>query len=358
MTSRYAIAGGSIGAVLAFAVLQLGGSALAAGEDKPCAQTDSGITLPKGFCATVFADKIGHARQMAVAPDGTVFVNTWSGVYYNNDTPPDGGFLVALKANKGQGKADQIERFGETFAEGGHGGTGIAIHKDRLYAEINDRIVRYALKDGEIAPTGKPETILSGMSITGDHPMHPFTIDKDGNLFVSMGSATNTCEVKNRMAALARQRSLHRARDAGRRLALRRQQDRPGLLAEGAVRLGHSQRRRLRLRHRRPPLRNAARPRSTARELAGALYGAAGVRSARRRGGDRQEGHLVRMAEMLFRRHAGQIGTCARIWRRRWQEGRRMRKGGSVDRGVPRALGAEGAPVRPVWRSALTVHST
>ncbi len=142
MTSRYAIAGGSIGAVLAFAVLQLGGSALAAGEDKPCAQTDSGITLPKGFCATVFADKIGHARQMAVAPDGTVFVNTWSGVYYNNDTPPDGGFLVALKDNKGQGKADQIERFGETFAEGGHGGTGIAIHKDGLYAEINDRIVR------------------------------------------------------------------------------------------------------------------------------------------------------------------------------------------------------------------------
>lgn len=172
--------------------------ALAAEEPK-CAESDTGIALPKGFCATVFADKIGHARQLAVAADGTVFVNTWSGVYYNNDTPPEGGFLVALKDTQGTGKADHVERFGQTFAEGGKGGTGIYIYKDWVYAELNDKIVRYALKDGEITPTGKPETILSGMPITGDHPMHPFIIDKDGNLFVSMGSATNTCEVKNRM---------------------------------------------------------------------------------------------------------------------------------------------------------------
>ena len=37
------------------------------------------------------------------------------------------------------------------------------------------------------------------MPLDGDHPMHPFIIDADGNLFVSMGSATNACEVKNRM---------------------------------------------------------------------------------------------------------------------------------------------------------------
>ena len=33
--------------------------------------------------------------------------------------------------------------FGQTLAEGGQGGTGIAIYKDWLYAEINDKIVRY-----------------------------------------------------------------------------------------------------------------------------------------------------------------------------------------------------------------------
>ena len=134
-----------------------------------------------------------------MTPDGTVYVNTWSGVYYGNDTPHEGGFLVALKDTKGTGQADVNVRFGPTFAEGAHGGTGIWLYKNWLYAEINDKIVRYELKSGEAAPTGKPETILSGMPITGDHPMHPFAIDAQGNLFVSMGSATNACEVQNRM---------------------------------------------------------------------------------------------------------------------------------------------------------------
>jgi glucose/arabinose dehydrogenase/mono/diheme cytochrome c family protein len=192
MTSRYAIAGLAI--AVPFGVI----SGPAHSAEKACAQTDTGITLPQGFCATVFADKIGHARQMAVAQDGTLFVNTWSGVYYNNDTPPEGGFIVALKDTKGADRADEVQRFGQTAAEGGHGGTGIVIYKDGLYAESNDRIVRYALKDNKIVPA-EFETILSGMPITGDHPMHPFTIDADGNLFVSMGSATNACEVKNRM---------------------------------------------------------------------------------------------------------------------------------------------------------------
>jgi glucose/arabinose dehydrogenase/mono/diheme cytochrome c family protein len=168
-------------------------------EEKKCAEPDSGLSLPNGFCTTVFADDVGHARQLVVAPDGTVYVNTWSGIYYSNDTPPAGGFLIALKDTKGTGKAEVNVRFGPTAAEGAHGGTGIALYKNWLYAEINDRIVRYELKNGETAPTGKAETILSGMPITGDHPMHPFAIDAQGNLFVSMGSATNACEVQNRM---------------------------------------------------------------------------------------------------------------------------------------------------------------
>jgi glucose/arabinose dehydrogenase len=159
--------------------------------------------LPRGFCATVFADNIGHARHLADAPDGTVYVNTWSGVYYKNDTPPPGGFLVALKDTKGSGHADLIVRFGETAAAGGHGGTGIGLYKNGLFAEINDRIVRYALSDGEIAPKGKSETIVSGLPLTGDHPMHPIAIDAEGGLFIDLGSATNACQAKNRMPHLS-----------------------------------------------------------------------------------------------------------------------------------------------------------
>ena len=55
-----------------------------------CNGDAGGITLSPGFCATVFADKLGHARHLVVAPNGVVYVNTWSGRYYHNDTPPPG----------------------------------------------------------------------------------------------------------------------------------------------------------------------------------------------------------------------------------------------------------------------------
>jgi hypothetical protein len=51
---------------------------------------------------------------MVVAPDGILYVNTWSGRYYGDDKPHVGGFLVALQDKTGQGKADVVERFGET----------------------------------------------------------------------------------------------------------------------------------------------------------------------------------------------------------------------------------------------------
>ena len=89
---------------------------------------ESGLTLPAGFCATVFADGIGHARHMAVLPSGAVYVNTWSGDYYGSDKPHEGGFLVVLQDKSGTGRADVIERFGETVQSGGAGGTGIGVY--------------------------------------------------------------------------------------------------------------------------------------------------------------------------------------------------------------------------------------
>jgi glucose/arabinose dehydrogenase len=167
-------------------------------RSQACPSDDSGLTLPAGFCATVFADDIGHSRHLVVAPSGVVYVNTWSGDYYPpNDKPPAGGFLVALQDTKGAGKADVNERFGETVQSGGAGGTGIALYKGSIYAEINDRIVRYSLPAGSIVPQGPPLTVVSGLPLGGDHPMHPFVIDK-GFLYVDVGTATNSCQLKNR----------------------------------------------------------------------------------------------------------------------------------------------------------------
>jgi glucose/arabinose dehydrogenase/mono/diheme cytochrome c family protein len=163
-----------------------------------CPNDDTGLKLPRGFCATIFADGIGHARQMVVASNGVLYVNTWSGRYYGNDKPHAGGFLVALQDTKGAGKADVAERFGETVATGGAGGTGIALYKDAIFAEINDRIAKYPLAAGSIAPKEKGITILSGLPLTGDHPMHPFIIDSTGAMYVDDATPTNSCQIKNR----------------------------------------------------------------------------------------------------------------------------------------------------------------
>jgi glucose/arabinose dehydrogenase/mono/diheme cytochrome c family protein len=136
---------------------------------------------------------------MVAAPDGVLYANTWSGRYYANSPPPPGGFLIALKDTTGRGKADVIRRFGATPASGGHGGTGIAIYDGYLYAEEYDRIVRYRMSPGSIVPTGPAQTVISGLPLTGDHPMHPFAIDADGWLYIDSASASNSCQRENRM---------------------------------------------------------------------------------------------------------------------------------------------------------------
>src|SRR6201996_4030153 len=136
-----------------------------------CPENDSGLQLPPGFCATIFADGIGHARDMVVAPNGVVYVNTWSGRYYGNDTPHAGGFLVALQDTSGKGKANVTRRFGKTVQSGGAGGTGIGLYQGALYAEINDKIVRYPLPAGSIVPTGPAVPVVTGLPLGGDHPM-------------------------------------------------------------------------------------------------------------------------------------------------------------------------------------------
>jgi hypothetical protein len=78
------------------------------------------------------ADNIGHARHLVVSPSGVVYVNTWSGVYYGNDKPPTGGFLIALQDTAKSGHADVIKRFGDGVSEGSAGGTGIARYEANM----------------------------------------------------------------------------------------------------------------------------------------------------------------------------------------------------------------------------------
>ena len=164
-----------------------------------CGRDNGGLTLPPGFCATIFADSIGHARHIVVAPNGDVYVNTWSGQYFGGDKGPAGGYLVMLRDTTHDGRADVVARFGATADSGGHGGTGIALHGGALYAEESGAIVRYTLPESGGVPTDPPVAVVTGLPLNGDHPMHPFAIDSSGVMYVDLGSASNACQFTNRV---------------------------------------------------------------------------------------------------------------------------------------------------------------
>ena len=140
--SRLIAASLSLAAILGAAVpgfAEDGNAAAPAAQNRSCAEDNGGLTLPEGCCATIFADGLGHARHLVVATDGTVYVNA------RHVKRSSSGSLVALKDTKGDGKADVIQAFGDPQG----GGTGIALYKNWLYAENKDRIVRYALTEGD-----------------------------------------------------------------------------------------------------------------------------------------------------------------------------------------------------------------
>jgi glucose/arabinose dehydrogenase len=58
--------------------------------------------------------------------------------------------------------------------------------------------VRYAISTDSMTPTSASETIVSGLPISGDHPMHPFAIGQTGDMYMDLGSSSNSCQVKNR----------------------------------------------------------------------------------------------------------------------------------------------------------------
>jgi glucose/arabinose dehydrogenase len=149
-----------------------------------CASDNGGVTLPDGFCATVFAD-IDPARHLVVGETGDVFVALSRG------RGGGGGGIMALRDTDGDGVADEQVHFGEV------GGTGILLHDGYLYFAPDDGVIRYPMGEGQLRPVGPPEVIVSGLPADRNHAAKSIAILGD-RLFVNMGAPSNACQLEAR----------------------------------------------------------------------------------------------------------------------------------------------------------------
>lgn len=150
-----------------------------------CDADNGGITLPSGFCATVVADHVGQARHVSVSDRGDIYIAIGS--------PTAPGGVLALRDRDRDGHADVQETFGEP------GANGIIVTGDYLYVAYESHIVRYRMHANDLVPREGPETLITGLPTGGDHFRKNIQLDGRGGLFVNIGSATNSCQVQNRV---------------------------------------------------------------------------------------------------------------------------------------------------------------
>jgi glucose/arabinose dehydrogenase len=151
--------------------LLIGGTALAADDD--------GLKLPAGFTATVVQEGLGAGRHLAIAANGDIYLASRNG-------------LVAMRDKNGDGKVDETAPFGDVK------GTGISLYKGWVYVSDNVGVYRYALKKGELAPTGAKETVVAGFPVERQHADKTFALDPKGTLYVNVGAPSNSCQEKDR----------------------------------------------------------------------------------------------------------------------------------------------------------------
>jgi len=154
----------------------------------PCDANNAGLTLPEGFCATLFADSLGAPRHLVVATNGDVLVNARPMRPDPNAGNPGGVFI--LRDANGDGKAEVKRRAADAA------GTGIALANGYVYASSGVSVLRYPYRTGTLELGTTADTIVKDMP-TGGHSAYNFVVDGP-RLYLNVGSRTNSCQERDR----------------------------------------------------------------------------------------------------------------------------------------------------------------
>lgn len=156
-----------------------------------CAADNGGITLPEGFCAVVVIDSLPGARHLTVAPNGDVFVAVRNR-RTTREGPVETGGVAVLRDTDGNGTADSIERWGV------NGGNDVVLADGYVYHSPDDAVLRYPINDGDMVPSGAPDTLVHGLPADRNHTAKSIALGPDNALYVNIGSPSNACMEQSR----------------------------------------------------------------------------------------------------------------------------------------------------------------
>ena len=161
------------------------GSALAGQESES-------LTVPAGFEASVFAERLEGPRGLAFGPGGDLYV-----------TLTRRGSVVRLIDADGDGRADSTV----SVIEGLDRPSGIAWRGQELWIAETGRVVRLhrAAIEARAAPP-PPEVVIDSLPAGGQHFTRTIVFDPSGRyVLVSIGSSCNVCREEDpRRAAIVR----------------------------------------------------------------------------------------------------------------------------------------------------------
>jgi len=147
-----------------------------------------GMTLPAGFSATLFAEGLPTPRHIAVDDNGDVYVTLRSGQAKFRATDEPGG-VAALRDTDGDGVADIREIFGTPDID-----TGLALGGGYLYYSSMTTVYASPLGDALVPPASAGIVVADMPQSASGHRSKALTLDGEGNLYVQVGSPSNSCQ--------------------------------------------------------------------------------------------------------------------------------------------------------------------
>jgi glucose/arabinose dehydrogenase len=154
------------------------------------AQQPNNWVVPAGFHVEVFADSVENAREMALGPQGTVFVGSMRA-----------GKVYALVDRNGDHKADRVV----VIASGLSMPNGVAMRNGALYVATPSKILRYDDIERHLDSPPTPVVVRDSLPNPDTGHLWKFiAFGPDDHLYMSVGSPCNVCLVPPMVATILR----------------------------------------------------------------------------------------------------------------------------------------------------------